>query len=84
MPPPAANFSFKINWDKISLVKIEHKEKTIEQKESSSNLKPITIHFLEIIFKSSNVKYSMLFKGLYNYNGIWKLGEDMRVRKIEE
>jgi hypothetical protein len=75
---------FKVDWKNISLLDVKYSEKEIKSNDSTSASKSITINYLDIYFLSGQRKYMLRFKGIYKQREIWKLGENMRIREINE
>lgn len=70
-----------VDFKDAKLTEVKHIEKPLGQ---MPNGMPLVTHYLEIYFTSGDKKYSLLFKGLYKIDDIWKLGEDMRIHEEKE
>jgi hypothetical protein len=72
-----------IDWKRTTLVNIEYEEKTIK-KDDSVNSKTLAINYLNIYFLFAENKYLLQFKGIHLHKGLWKLGENVRIKSMNE
>lgn len=75
---------YNIDWESASLKNIEHSNRELHNgTDSTAKTKPLTIHYLTVIFTSNDREYSIRFKGIKKLNNIWKLGSQIRMREIK-
>ena len=72
---------YNINWFRSEFGKTIIKDKVLYNEDSTIRLKST---ILEILFTNAENKYIIKFYDVFNYNNVWKLGEDMSFNKSDE
>jgi hypothetical protein len=76
---------YNIDWASSIFDTSILKEKEINLTiDSAQNSKKVIMYSLEIIFTDKKNKYFIGFKDIYNYNGLWKIGDNVRFRRFGE
>jgi hypothetical protein len=70
-----------VDFKSAILEEVKYFEKPLGQTSTGNAL---TKTYIEICFLSEKKKYSLLFRGIHKFGGIWKLGESVRIKKEGE
>ena len=76
---------YKIDWTSSSFDTSIKNEKEISLTiDSAQNSKKVIMFSLDIIFTDKTNKYLIGFKDIYNYKGVWKIGDNVKFRRFGE
>ena len=74
---------YRVDWTSSLFDTSILKEKEINLTiDSAQNSKKVIMYSLEIIFTDKINKYLIGFKDIYNYNGVWKIGDNVKFRRF--
>ncbi len=76
---------FKVDWNSSTYDKSVMTEKEINLTlDSLQNSKRVKVHMLDIHFSDKGHSFIVAFKDVYNYRGLWKIGDNVKFKRNED